>query len=245
MAKKGRPKGSKNKPKNKQTYIALVIDRSGSMSDVRDAAYTGINEQLNSIRLNAKKGGKTFVTYIQFDNVIETLFDQITAEKVQDITYSDFEPRGSTAMLDAVGQAIDEFRKTVTETDDTGYLVVVISDGYENASQKETYASLAEKIKQCEATGKWTFTYMLSNVDLATVIDKLGASVGNVSGFVSTAAGTAAAWTTNAASSVNYMNSRASGVTSSKGFYTPPTSNKSLLLDANGLPLDAEDDENS
>lgn len=222
MTQKGRPKGSKNKPK-KQTYIALVIDRSGSMSGVRDAAFTGINEQLSTIRKNAKKGGNTFVTYIQFDDVIETIFDQTAAENLKDIVYSEYEPRGSTAMLDAVGTAIESFTTKVIETSDTAYLIIVVSDGYENASRKETYATLAEKIKKLEATDKWTFTYMLSNIDLSIITDKLGASAGNVSSFASTPTGTVNAFSTVSGSSVGYMTMRSSGVTSTPAFYSPST----------------------
>jgi hypothetical protein len=217
MTKRGRPKGAKNKPK-KQTYIALVIDRSGSMSSVRDAAYGGINEQLNAIRMNATKGGKTFVTYIQFDNEIEKVYDQVPADTVKDIMYHQYEPRGSTSMLDAVGVAIDSF-KNVTDTSDTAYLLIVISDGEENSSQKETYASLAEKIKKLESTNKWTFTYMISNQDLSVVTDKLGASSGNVSAWTSTPTGTNQAFAISSNSSIKYMSNRASGTTSSKGFY--------------------------
>ena len=220
MAKRGRPKGSKNKPK-KQTYIALVIDRSGSMDGVRDAAFTGINEQLNTIRLNAAKGGKTFVTYIQFDDQIETILDQVDANTVKDITKAQYEPRGSTAMLDAIGVAIEGFEKSVTETDDTAYLLIVISDGYENASQKYNYSSLAEKVKKLEATNKWTFTYMLSNVDLATMAKNLGASAGNMSSFISTNTGTKAAFVNSSVSSAQYMSSRMAGVTSVPNFYRP------------------------
>ena len=243
MAKRGRPKGSKNKAK-KQTYIALVIDRSGSMNDVRNEAFSGINEQLNTIRLNAKKGGKTFVTYIQFDDQIDVVFDQTAAEKIQDITYSQYEPRGSTAMLDAIGHAIDGFQKTVTETSDTAYLLIVISDGYENASSKENYASLSEKIKKLEATGKWTFTYMLSNVDLEAMAKKLGSSAGNIVQFVSTGAGTKAAFTHSSNSSATYMSSRATGATSTPNFYTPdPNKNLSVTSTPPVNPIITSTDE--
>ena len=222
MAKRGRPKGSKNKPKQKkQTYIALVIDRSGSMSGVRDAAFTGINEQLNTIRFNAAKGGETFVTYIQFDDQIETVLDKVDANTVKDITKAQYEPRGATAMLDAIGTAIEGFEKSVTETEDTAYLLIVISDGYENASQKYNYSSLAEKVKKLEATNKWTFTYMLSNVDLESMAKLLGSSKGNMSSFISTNTGTKAAFANSAVSSAQYMSYRVAGVTSVPNFYQP------------------------
>lgn len=222
---RGRPKGSKNKPKNvpeKITYIALVVDRSGSMKSVERAALDGINEQINVMRQNAKLGGKTFVTYIQFDDVIETVFANRPASELNDLTEDDYVPRGWTAMLDATDEAITRLKAAPIITEDTAFLVVLITDGAENASKRVSRYQLAQKIKELQATGKWTFTYMLGgNLDLSVATD-LGVYVGNVSTFDShTLTGTSKGFGVAAASIGNYVTARSAGLQSVNNFYTP------------------------
>jgi Mg-chelatase subunit ChlD len=212
---RGRPKKAK-----KVTYVALVVDRSGSMGTVQQAAYTGINEQIKSLRDNASKGGDTFVTYVQFDNVIDLLFDKKPAKDLVDIRQDQYQPRGSTAMYDAVWTAIKRLKDGVTETADTGFLVVVISDGYENASREVTGTQLAAEIKLLEASGKWTFSYMLSNQDLKVVQQTLNLSIGNMASYVNTSTGTVDAFLRSADSTAQYLNTRSKGITAVKDFYT-------------------------
>jgi len=54
----------------KETFITLVLDRSASMGSCRESALDSINEQIGSIKKHGKKGGKTFVSLILFDDTI-------------------------------------------------------------------------------------------------------------------------------------------------------------------------------
>lgn len=211
-------KKKKHKAK-KKTLVALVVDRSGSMSSIRQAAFDGINEQLQTLRKNAKKGGETLVTYIQFDDESETVFAGRPAADLTDITFNQYSPRGSTALRDAVWTAIHKLQDSVEETDDTGYLVIVISDGYENASKECSASKLREKMDELRATGKWTFSYMLSNQDIDQFVRETGVDRGNVSSFVSTTAGTSTAFDTMTNSVASYLTIRGSGHTGTRNFY--------------------------
>lgn len=218
---RGRPKGSKNKPKTpkKLTYIAFVVDRSGSMSSVRQAALDGINEQINTIKKNAELGGETFVTYIQFDQEIETIFANRPAGELEPINEDQYVPRGTTALYDATMEAINRLKYAPTITEDTGFLVIVISDGYENASKTNQY-TLSQEVKRLQDSGKWTFTYMLSNVDKSLALN-LGVYAGNVAVYDSSVGGTKHAFATINNATQNYASLRNLGLTSSTGFYSP------------------------
>jgi len=211
-------KTKKNKKGAKKTYVGIVIDRSGSMSSCRDIAWKGLNEQIKTIKQFADKGGETFVTLVQFDDVFEILRDNEPAKEIHEIDYSEYRPRGSTALLDAVGRTIGML-ETHETTDDTGFLVLVISDGQENASKEWVGDKLKNKIKELEATDKWTFTYMLSNVDVHQMVTKLGASPGNMASYTSSPVGSANAFGNLSLNSANYMSSRAKGLTSTPDYY--------------------------
>lgn len=235
VAKKTTVKKPRAKKAVKQTFIAIVIDRSSSMSSIQAAAVSAVNEQIETIKANAKLTGKTYLSLVQFNQEVETLFDKKAIKDVKALVASDYQPFGSTAMLDAVDIAIKGLQEDVEETDDTGYLVVVISDGYENASKTHP-STLAAKISALQATGKWTFTYMLSNVDLATVTAGLHIPMGNVSSFVSNTVGMAGASFAMSGSYTAYSSMRSAGVKSTANFYNQ-NNPSSPTIDVNALDL--------
>lgn len=209
----------KAKKNNKKTYVAMVIDRSGSMMGLHKQTVDGINEQFNVFRRDGDNGGDTRISLIQFDDYIETVFDGLSTAELVDWESKDFQPRGSTAMYDGVWAAINNL-KTKEETDDTGYLVCVISDGYENASKEITQQTLSDEIKRLQDTGKWTFTYMLANQDIHQVSAAMGVPVSNFMSFNASAAGAGVSYTATANSANAYFGSRAMGESSVKTFYS-------------------------
>src|SRR5687768_7332033 len=84
------------------TDITLVVDRSGSMAEVRDDAEGGVN---TFIAQQAKQPGEALLTLVQFDTEYEFLH---TGVPIQNVSRYELVPRGMTALLDAVGRAINE-----------------------------------------------------------------------------------------------------------------------------------------
>ena len=210
----------------KKTYVAIVLDRSGSMSKIHEETIEGINSQFKSLQENAKKGGNTEVTLIQFDDEIETVFDGINAQKLTSWKHNDFQPRGYTAMYDGIWRAISHL-KTKEETEDTGFLVCVISDGKENSSKEVTQLDLSDEIKRLQDTGKWTFTYMLANQDIHQVSSKLNVPINNVASYTANNIGATLAYAVNASSTSDYFSARDKGLRSVNAFYS--TEQKDLL----------------
>lgn len=201
------------------TRIALVIDRSGSMSSIVSAARGGLTEQINTIKLNADKGGTTFVSLVSFDDEIVTHFDAVNVKKLPKVDPEKIiAPRGMTAMNDAIKKAID-LLSAQPDTEGTANLVIVISDGEENAS-KIPSNELSSAIKKLEETGKWTFTFMLSNVDIHAVSSKLGINMNNIQTFAYSSAGTTQAFASMSDSTTRYLNMREMGVTAVDDFYS-------------------------
>ena len=80
------------------TDITLVVDRSGSMDEVREDAEGGVN---TFIRQQAKEPGEALLTLVQFDTEYEFLHSGVP---IQDVPKYELVPRGMTALLDAVGR---------------------------------------------------------------------------------------------------------------------------------------------
>ena len=207
----------------KETHIVLVLDKSYSMENCRTAALNALNEQLDGIRANAHKGGKTYVSVVLFSNTIDIVHENVPATQLEHLTLSDYVLDGNTALRDAMMTAIDIIQPKTNRKKNQGFLVVLISDGQENASGT-TKDTLRSRIEELEGTDCWTITYMLDGHSWEDIGDMVlagyGASIGNYASFTSDMAGTAKAGLAAVQCSVNYLDARAQGVTSKRDFYT-------------------------
>jgi Mg-chelatase subunit ChlD len=159
------------------TDILLIVDRSGSMGLIQVDAEGGINAFLDE----QKKGpGRCTVTLAEFDHEYTALY---TSKPVAEVPAYRLQPRGTTALLDAIGRALTETGRrlaSLAENERPGNVVVVIqTDGLENASQEWTRERvLAAVTEQIEKYG-WTFTYLGANQDAIAVGTGLGIPAGN------------------------------------------------------------------
>jgi hypothetical protein len=205
----------------KETYITLVLDRSGSMYTCHQAALDALNEQINSIKKHAKKGGKTYVSLLLFDDTIDIVFENVPAEDITPLELADYALGGSTALRDAMVTAIETMEEKQSFKKNQGFLVILISDGQENSSGTPN-GVLQARIKELEGTDRWTFTYMLDGHNWEQAMGfaaATGVSLGNVSVYTSSPTGTEKASQVMRSSTVNYMARREEGITSSKTFY--------------------------
>lgn len=184
------------KPKNftnKRLLVGIVLDRSSSMGAIKDVTISGTNEQFSALR-DSDDAANTFVAFSTFNDKVTPVFHDGTPEKkptlvpvtsLNDLTEADYRPSGMTAMFDGVNDMIDFLSAEATHVDDI--LVVVISDGEENASQT-TSDKLASKVKELQDAG-WNFTYIGANQDLAQIQAQLGFHAGNMMTFNANVAG--------------------------------------------------------
>jgi uncharacterized protein YegL len=216
------------------TRVILVVDRSGSMNSIRKQTFDNINEQIATLKRDAKKGGKTYVSYLQFDDVMELVFDNVPAEELQPIKEHQYIPRGSTALYDAQLRAILTLKKE-GDPEDAAYLVVTLTDGQNNASREITQFELAKMIKEYEVKGNWTFTYMMANIDVNHFAKAMNVPLGNVMSYTADALGAPAAGAIMNSSLGQYMNSRSAGLRSVASFYsgTPEDQTTNIPVDPN------------
>ena len=138
------------------THLALVVDRSGSMADIKDDAQGGIN---TLIAEQFAEEGQLTVTLSEFDDH----FDDVVRMSGKPFAYK-LSPRGSTALLDAVGK---EITRTAQELDalpkalrPSKVLFVVVTDGQENASSEFNLKSVREAIEAKRKDYDWTFQFI-------------------------------------------------------------------------------------
>lgn len=159
------------------TDITLVLDRSGSMNSILQDAQGGLD---HFIADQKNQPGECTFTLIQFNGDYDV---PIKAKPIKEVEGHRIEPSGQTALLDAVGRAINETGNRLSqmpEPDRPGLVVfVILTDGLENASQE--FASCnggADRIKAMiehqQTTYSWQFTYLGANQDAWDVARNLG-----------------------------------------------------------------------
>jgi len=229
---KANVKRKKNKNTTaKETYITLVLDKSGSMSDCYAAALSAINEQIGVIKREGHKGGKTFVSIILFDHEIEIIEENTPVNQLRPLTKDDYVLGGMTALRDAVSTAIDIMHKEQDRKKNQGFLMVLISDGQENSSGT-TQQDLQSKISELSKDERWTFTYLLDGHSWQQVQQwsiTYGTPIGNMNTYTSTAAGTVRGSSVIASSVCNYMDARSEDLTGTKTFYNDGSGEESKV----------------
>lgn len=152
--------------------ITLVVDRSGSMQSIQSDAEGGVNA---FIVKQASEPGEALLTLVQFDTEYEFVHRGIP---IQQVPKYQLYPRGATALLDAVGQAINETGQRLAgmqEKDRPGLVIfVVMTDGLENSSREFTKAQVKEMIELQQTKYKWHFTFLGANQDAFAEARELG-----------------------------------------------------------------------
>lgn len=154
------------------THVLLIIDMSGSMWANADDVRGGINSYVQNLRDDTAR--KYRLTAVVFDTAVETLCQAAKLSEVPELTEANYTPRGLTALLDAVGATICDLQRSVSLGDDDRVLVVVQTDGRENASHEWSAGQVAALIGKAQGTGKWDFVYMGADHDAWQQADSIG-----------------------------------------------------------------------
>lgn len=160
----------------KKIYNLVILDASGSMSSIYRQALAGVNETISTIKkaqadMPEQQQYLTLVSFADGDAPLLVNNKLTPIDLVNTKTDKDYPLRGSTALYDAIGDSVTELRETVTVDDKA--LVTIITDGYENDSQRwdgRRVKSLIEELKSCG----WVFTFIGANQDVVEEAGKVG-----------------------------------------------------------------------
>jgi uncharacterized protein YegL len=145
------------------THVGFVVDRSGSMSRIAKDMNGGIQQTLADL---AKQDGTIKVDIATFDNDVEFVHTDAHPSHITDDLVV---PRGTTALNDAIGQMVNrlgnKFRTMPEEKRPSKVIVVVVTDGMENASREYTAAQVKQMVEEQTNQWGWTFQYLAANVD--------------------------------------------------------------------------------
>jgi uncharacterized protein YegL len=171
---------------NNRTEIIFLLDRSGSMAGLESDTIGGFN---SFIKRQREHKGETTVTTVLFDDKYEVLWQGVAANEVQ-LTDKTYYVRGTTALLDAVGKAVNDADRRINkldkETKPDNVIFVITTDGLENASREFTYGKIEKLIRQKQENDNWEFIFLGANIDVAHEARNIGIDVNNAYNFEAT-----------------------------------------------------------
>ena len=155
--------------------LVFVIDMSGSMEGLTDDTIGGFNSVLKEQK---EKGNDVLVTTYLFNTESKMIHDRQPIADVAKMTVKDYRAGGCTALIDALGGAINhiaDIHRYAREDDVPEHtLFVITTDGMENASHKYTADKVREMVKHEQEKYGWEFIYLAANIDAAETARSMG-----------------------------------------------------------------------
>jgi hypothetical protein len=171
-------------PDKNLTEIAYILDRSGSMQPMQEAAVAAFND---FVKLQKAVPGEARLTLVQFDDRYEVPVSALRMQEVPELTAATYVPRGSTALLDAIGRTIKDLdtrlQKLPVFLQPAKVIVTIFTDGEENASTDYTAKHISDLIALYREQKGWEFLFLAANQDAiasAAALNVSGHHSGNV-----------------------------------------------------------------
>lgn len=153
------------------TEILCILDRSGSMASIKNDTIGGFNSFLKDQK---EVEGNAKITLIQFDGAYEIVYQGVDIKEAPELNSNVFVPRGSTALLDAIGKTLTEQKARIQkEAWADKVIVVILTDGEENSSTTYNFDTI-KTLTQSAQNDEWSFIYLGANQDAFSVASSFG-----------------------------------------------------------------------
>ncbi|HOX46056.1 MAG TPA: VWA domain-containing protein [Myxococcota bacterium] len=163
------------------TELVCIVDRSGSMGAIQADAEGGLHALLED---QSKQPGECRLTLAQFDNEYDLVHDNAPLGRA---VHYRLEPRGTTALLDAMGRTILAVGQRLANTPESQrpgkVIVVIVTDGQENASVEFSRKRVMEMVTHQREAYSWQFVFLAANQDAIAEGSSLGIQQGRAMNF--------------------------------------------------------------
>ncbi len=176
-------------PETKRTIAHLLLDSSGSMAEGIEETIQAFNGYIRGLN-DDEETAKFIMSVSHFNSLagVTTLAEDVPPGDVSFLDRDNYVPNGGTPLYDAIAEVIDRAERTSKTGDNV--MVVIQTDGHENASKKWTHESIKSWIMQKQAHG-WEFIYLAKGLDAMDAGAKIGINVAQTISYDSETSGMA------------------------------------------------------
>lgn len=164
--------------------LVYILDRSGSMAGLEKDTIGGFNSM---IKRQKETKGQALVTTVLFDDHYELIHQRKQISNVNDMTTNEYFVRGTTALLDAIGRSITQIiachKKLKNDEKPEKTVVVITTDGMENASREYSSAKIKQMIEFQKEKYQWEFIFLGANMDALNTAKDFGISEDRVANY--------------------------------------------------------------
>lgn len=179
-----------------KVYNLIILDKSGSMGSIADAAISGFNETIGGIRSAQQQFRDTQEHYVSLfvfcDCDKHYIYENVPVNEVKTLTSKEYQPCCCTPLYDAMGISLNQLLHKIQTDKNATAAVTVITDGMENASHEYSGASIKALVDKLKEQEGWNFAYIGTNQDVDAVAADL--SISNTMYFNDDKEGMAKAW---------------------------------------------------
>lgn len=170
--------------KKSNTFYHIILDQSGSMSDCVNQTLKGLADQRKEILAIANEfpDQEIRVGLTVFDHNIELKYSNLSVTELSRMNSFHYQPNGQTALLDAIGMSVAATQSLMVNEGDSA-VIIILTDGYENASKEYSHKQIKELIQAKEETGKWSFTYLGATLDAVEIARSMNIKAENSFAF--------------------------------------------------------------
>lgn len=185
--------------------VTFLLDRTGSMEEVRDDTIGAFNTYLDELQAPGA-GGDILFTFLQFDSVsLDKVHVNTPVKDIPKLTRATYQPRAWTPLIDAVYKTIKAVEVAVGSDKSRKVVICIQTDGQENSSKEYTWEQLNALIKEKTELG-WQFNFMGASLDAYAISSKMGvAAAGTMSYDKSNRVKTSAGFAASARNTRSYL----------------------------------------
>jgi len=155
--------------------IVTIINKSGSMKALVEETVGAYN---NFIEQQKVLPGDAMLTTVLYNTAYKTPHNRKPIKKAKPITAKDFVAKGKSALLDALGDTINDIGLKLFNTPEAErpgkVIFFIITDNPDTASKEYFHDQIRYMVEHQHNVYNWEFVFIGANLDINSVADSMG-----------------------------------------------------------------------